>query len=51
MGFSGDTSGKEAACQGRRYKRCWFDPFTIPRGLTNLTQKCNTELQVRCDEK
>ena len=51
MGFPGGTNGKEPACQGKRHKRCWFNPFTIPGRLTNLTQKCNTELQVRYDEK
>ena len=25
QGFSGGASGKEPACQYRRYKRCWFD--------------------------
>ena len=25
QGFSGGASGKEPACQHRRYKRCWFD--------------------------
>ena len=27
MGFPGSTSGKEPACQCRRHKRCWFDPW------------------------
>ena len=27
MGFSGGASGKEPACQCRRCKRCWFNPF------------------------
>ena len=26
MGFPGDTSGKELACQCRKHKRCGFDP-------------------------
>ena len=26
MGFPGDASGKEPACQCRRCKRCWFSP-------------------------
>ena len=26
-GFPGGTSGKEPACQWRRYKRCEFDPW------------------------
>ena len=26
-GFPGGASGKEAACQCRRQKRCWFDPW------------------------
>ena len=26
MGFPGDSSGKEPACQPRRYGRCGFDP-------------------------
>ena len=32
MGFPGDASGKETACQCRRHKRCGFDPWvrTIP---------------------
>ena len=32
QGFPGDTSGKEPACQGRRSKRCSFNPWvgTIP---------------------
>ena len=25
--FPGCTRGKEPACQCRRYKRCWFDPW------------------------
>ena len=27
LGFSGVASGKEPACQSRRHKRCWFDPW------------------------
>ena len=27
LGFPGGTSGKEPACQCRRPKRCWFDPW------------------------
>ena len=27
MGFPGGASGKEPACQCRRYKRCRFDPW------------------------
>jgi len=27
MGFTGGTSGKEPACQYRRYKRCGFNPW------------------------
>ena len=27
MGFSGSTSGKESACQWRRYKRCGFSSW------------------------
>ena len=27
MGFSGGISGKESACQCRRFKRCGFDPW------------------------
>ena len=32
MGFPGGASGKEAACQYKRHKRCGFDPWvgTIP---------------------
>ena len=32
-GFPGGASGKESACQCRRLKRCWFDPWVgkIPR--------------------
>ena len=26
-GFPGGASGKEPACQCRRYKRCWLDPW------------------------
>ena len=26
-GFPGGASGKEPACQCRRHKRCWFDPW------------------------
>ena len=26
--FPGEASGKEAACQFRRYKRCEFDPWS-----------------------
>ena len=29
LGFPGGTSGKEPACQYRRYKRHGFDPFTL----------------------
>ena len=25
QGFPGSDSGKDPACQCRRYKRCWFD--------------------------
>ena len=27
LGFPGGTGGKESAFQGRRYKRCVFDPW------------------------
>jgi len=27
MGFLDNTSGKEPACQCRRYRRCGFDPW------------------------
>ena len=27
LGSAGGTSGKEPACQGRRYQRCWFDSW------------------------
>ena len=27
MGFPGRASGKEHACQCRKYKRLWFDPW------------------------
>ena len=27
LSFPGGTSGKEPACQCRRHKRCWFDPW------------------------
>ena len=27
LGFPGGASGKEPACQCRRLKRCWFDPW------------------------
>ena len=27
MGFPDGTSGKEPACQGRRFKRCGFNPW------------------------
>ena len=27
LGFPGGASGKEPACQGRRLKRSWFDPW------------------------
>ena len=26
-GFPGEHSGKESACQCRRHKRCWFNPW------------------------
>ena len=28
-GFPGGTSGKESACQCRRLKTCWFDPWVM----------------------
>ena len=28
LGFPGDTSGKESACQSSRFKRCRFDPWS-----------------------
>ena len=27
LDFPGGASGKEPACQSRRYKRCMFDPW------------------------
>ena len=42
MGFQGSVSGKESACQHRRCKRCWFNPWIrkIPfwRGHDNPLQ-------------
>ena len=29
LGFPGDASGKESACQCRRHKRCGLDPWTV----------------------
>ena len=49
MGFPGGTSGKEPTCQGRRHKRCKFDPWvgkTTGGGLGNplhLPGKSQTE--------